>query len=386
MTTSPLLRIAVLWIAGLGASMQFAKITVSFPTLQQIYPGSDATLGLLLSSISVLGVLLGLVAGQMVASFGFRRMLVWALVGGGILSGFQSLLPDLGWFMASRVIEGVSHLSIVVAAPTLMALLTPEKWRFLSMTLWSAFFGVGYALTTAFGPWLIDTFGAGAVFATHAIYMLLMSVLVALFLPKGATERPPFPGFVALMKRHVAAYSSPREFAPGAGWLFYTCTFVSLMTVLPLLLEGFDRDVLIPMLPIASILSSFTISALLLRSYAAVTVVQIGLAASLVISAAALILPLNGWLFVALFVALGLVQSGSFAAVPQLNTEPASQALSNGAMAQMGNLGNLVGTPLMFALLTSLGTTSVYLMLMVCFGGAIAAHGWLAHLRRRQAS
>ncbi|WP_265020358.1 MFS transporter [Cognatishimia activa] len=379
---SPFLLILILWGAGLGASMQFAKVTVSFPALQEIYEGSDTALGLLLSSISVLGVLLGLVAGLLVASYGFRRMLMWALFLGATLSAVQTLLPELKVFLLTRLLEGLSHLAIVVAAPTLMALVAPANWRNLAMTLWSAFFGVGYALTAAIGPVLINSFGSAALFGAHAIYLLIFAILVMLFLPKGAAQRETFPKLTDLLRRHWKAYSSPYEFAPAAGWLFYTCTFVSVMTVVPPMLTEFERAVLVPFMPIASIVSSFTLNAMLLRYLPAIVVVQIGLIGALAFAMTGLWLPLSGWMFIGMFAFMGLVQSASFASIPQLNPSAKSQALANGAMSQMGNLGNLVGTPLMFALLSGFGVTSIYVMLIGCYGAAFVAHLWLAHLRR----
>lgn len=363
--------------------MQFAKITVGFGALQATYDGSDTALGLLLSSISLLGVILGLVAGLLVASYGFRRMLLWALFGGAAIAALQASLPPVSFFMATRILEGLSHLGIVVAAPTLMALLAPANWRFLAMTLWSAFFGVGFAITAAVGPYIIEVFGADGLFISHAAYMALMGVLVAIYLPKGAVKREPFPRLPDLMRRHWAAYSSPYEFAPGAGWLFYTCTFVSIMTVVPPLLNDFERTVLVPLMPLASIASSFTLSALLLRYLTAVRVIQIGLIGAAFFSLSGFWMPLSGWMFIGVFASMGLVQSASFASIPQLNPSATSQALANGAMSQMGNMGNLIGTPLMFALLTSFGIYSIYLMLVVCFIAALVAHIWLAHLRNR---
>ncbi|WP_421749420.1 MFS transporter [Cognatishimia sp.] len=382
-TSSAILLILILFGAGLGASMQFAKVTVGFGILKSTYAGSDTVLGLLLSSISLLGVILGLVAGLLVASYGFRRMLLWALFGGALFSAVQAFLPPVGLFMVSRILEGVSHLGIVVAAPTLMALLAPANWRFLAMTLWSAFFGVGFAITTAVGPHIIEAYGAFGLFFGHAAYMVLMALLVALYLPKGAAKREAFPNFPDLLRRHWTAYSSPYEFAPGAGWLFYTCTFVSIMTVVPPLLNEFERNVLVPLMPIASIVSSFTLNAFLLRYLSAIRVIQIGLIGAVLFSLSGFWMPLSGWLFIGVFASMGLVQSASFASIPQLNPTATSQALANGAMSQMGNLGNLIGTPLMFALFTSFGVNSIYLMLVVCYGAAFVAHVWLARLRNR---
>ena len=384
-TTRPLLLILILWSAGLGAAMQFAKVTVSLEGLRAAYNGSDTVLGLMLSSISFLGVLLGLVAGLLVASYGFRRMLLWALFGGGALSVVQAFLPPVEAFMLSRLLEGMSHLGIVVAAPTLIALIAPENLRFLAMTLWSAFFAVAYALTTAIAPLIIANFGASGVFTAHGIFMAVIGILVLRNLPSGTAERVPFPPFSEIMQRHWAAYRSPYQFAPGAVWLFYTCTFVSVITVVPPLLTEFERTVLVPLLPIAGIASSFTIAASLLRFFSAVRVLLIGLSCALAFSLSGFILPLSGWMLIGLFASMGMIQSATFAEIPELNKTANDQALANGAMSQMGNLGNLISTPIMFALFSAFGTWSIYGMLSVCFGTAIAVHLFLTALRRKEA-
>jgi predicted MFS family arabinose efflux permease len=128
-------------------------------------------------------------------------------------------------------------------------------------------------------------------------------------------------------------------------------------------------------MPLVSIAVSMTAGVALLRRIAAVRVVELGFAGSL---AAAL------WLWaspgaplacLALAAAMGLIQGASFAAVAQLNDTAASQARANGAMAQMGNLGNTIGTPVMAAGLIWLG----YAALPVLAGGAFLA-GLLVHL------
>lgn len=54
----------------------------------------------------------------------------------------------------------------------------------------------------------------------------------------------------------------------------------------------------------------------------------------------------------ALFAGLGLVQGASFVAVAEINANVDQRALGYGVMAQIGNLGNLMGTPLLLAILT----------------------------------
>jgi predicted MFS family arabinose efflux permease len=70
-----------------------------------------------------------------------------------------------------------------------------------------------------------------------------------------------------------------------------------------------------------------------------------------------------------------LIQGGSFAVVPQLNETAVTQAQANGAMAQMGNLGNTMGTPVMVAALTVFGYNALPM-----FVGMALVIGLLAHL------
>jgi nitrate/nitrite transporter NarK len=84
---------------------------------------------------------------------------------------------------------------------------------------------------------------------------------------------------------------------------------------------------------------------------------------------------------VCLFAVLGLVQGGSFAAVPILNQTPETQALSYGAMAQMGNAGNLLGTPVLLAVLGRTSEAGMLITVIGVYAAAILAHVALARKR-----
>lgn len=68
------------------------------------------------------------------------------------MSALQSLMPAYPLMLASRIVEGASHLAIVVVGPTMIATLAPAHRRPLAMTLWSSFFGVTYAVLALIGP------------------------------------------------------------------------------------------------------------------------------------------------------------------------------------------------------------------------------------------
>jgi DHA1 family inner membrane transport protein len=79
--------------------------------------------------------------------------------------------------------------------------------------------------------------------------------------------------------------------------------------------------------------------------------------------------------------ALGLVQSASFAAIPQLNPDPAARARAAGAIAQLGNVGTTLGTPVLVWLIAQAGVTglAIFLAAFGCVG--IAVHSLQARRR-----
>lgn len=385
-----LLLILLLWGAGLGAAGQFAKFSVILPEMAMLYPGHGASIGFLVSLVSCVGVALGLIAGVMLNRVGARRTLLVSLVLGAAVSLFQSLLPPFPVILASRVLEGLSHLGIVVAAPTLISTLASAHYRSLAMSLWGTFFGVSFALTAWLGIPLVHTHGVDTLLLVHAGHMTVMAGLLAVLLPEHKasaqelTEKNPQPLFGNFLNRHRQAYGSPFIAAPSVGWMFYAATFVALMSVMPTLMPADQRSLVAGVMPLASIAVSMTLGVYLLKLMRAVQVVTLGFIIAMLMAIAFSLFPSTPWIPIALTGSLGLVQGASYAAIPQLNTRPADQAIAYGTMAQTGNMGNIIGTPL---LLSVLGLANLQVMMTVVIGlylSAIALQSLLARARKRQ--
>ena len=381
------LRVFALWAAGLGAAAQYAKMSVIFDLLPDLYPEAGPALGFLVSLVGGVGILFGVVAGLMVARIRYRRALLFALWLGAAVSAFQALLPGFGWMLASRVVEGLSHLAIVVAAPTLIAQLSTIKDRGFTLTLWGTFFGVAFAILTLAGRPLALMWGVPALFAAHALYMagcaLVLSATLRSLPEEGA--QPPF-SLSQIWRDHLAIYRSPFLSAPAAGWLFYTFSFVSILTVLPPYLPEGWRAITMAAMPLTSIAVSLTIGVALLRRLPAVRVVQAGFALSALSMVWLWLTPGFPLPCLALAAAMGLIQGASFTAVAQLNHGPAAQAQANGAVAQMGNLGNSLGTPVMAFGLVTFGGAALPLLAGGAFVLGLVAHLLLSAARRRRAA
>ncbi|WP_417433905.1 MFS transporter [Hoeflea sp.] len=381
---SPLFLVITLWAAGLGAAAQFAKIVVIFPELQAHYGETGAISGYLVSLISVMGMLFGLVAGVMAIQIGVRRLLLSGLYLGAAVSAWQTTLPGFEWMLASRLLEGMSHLAIVVSAPTLIAQFTTQRHQAKALTLWGTYFGVAFAGIALSAPLILEIAGLGGLSALHATYMAIFALLLTVVLPaEDRRAAPPWPSFGDILRRHVTAYTSPFITAPALGWLFYTLTFVSMLTILPTMVDPAQRAFVAAAMPLASIVASMTIGNVLLGRFTAVSVIIIGFALAIGLVLVFLLTGPDAWLFIAIFAALGLVQGASFAAVPQLNASLPDRALANGAIAQTGNLGNALGTPAMLAVAATGAATGLPALLIGCYAIAIAVHMALARSRAK---
>ncbi len=384
--TSPRTSFALvfaLWGAGLGAAAQYGKISVIFDRLPGLYPEAGAAVGWAVSLVGLVGIIFGVAAGLLVARIRYRRALLSALWLGAAVSALQGLLPSFQGFLTLRALEGLSHLGLVVAAPTLIAQLTEARHRGWALTLWGTFFGVAFAVLAWAGLPLVEAYGVPALLWAHAAYMAAFAVLLGLWLRKLPGQGPDTPlSLAGLMRDHVVIYRSPFTSAPGLGWLFYTFCFVSILTVIPPYLPQDMRALVMGAMPLTSIAVSMTLGVWLLRYRTAIWVVCAGFAFSALALAWLWVMPGLPLACLALAGAMGLVQGATFAAVPQLNDTADGQARANGAMAQMGNIGNTLGTPVMAVALSVAG----YAALPLLAGGAMLAglvlHMWLAQRRR----
>lgn len=371
--SAPILVI-VLWCSGLGAAAQFSKISLVFSDLEAFYTGGQASpmFGFILSIISFLGIVFGLTAGLILARVGFRKMLIAGLILGAIIALIESILPPLPIMMGLRLIEGASHLIITVAAPTLIAQLCAVRFVPVAMTLWSTFFGVAYALTAWFGEPLVAAYGVPSIFYAHAIWMFACAVLLWIALPKVEdTDTAPIKN---LLRQHVTVYANPATSAPAFAWLCYTLTFVSLLAVLPPFIDETARALTVGLMPLAGIATSMTLGVFLLRFMSPVRVVIVGFAAAACVIVLFVVAPADPILCVALFATLGLVQGANFAAIPALNASASDRAHANGAVAQMGNLGNTFGTPIVLGMIAVMGFGGIVLFALIAYGVGIAAH------------
>jgi len=381
------LTILALWCAGLGAAAQFGKISILYQDLALHYAGAGTIgIGFMVSVVGLVGLIFGTTAGLLVARVGARRAILWALALGALVSLLQGFLPPYPLMMATRVLEGASHLTIVVVGPTAIASVASARMQGAAMTLWSSFFGLTYAVLAVAAPPLVAVGGDAALFWGHAGWMLGCLAVLSVLMPRDIlpVSRP---DRGSIWAQHVQIYASPRLGAPAMGFVCYTVTYVALLTLLPpILTPGWGEFAAVAM-PLVSISVSLTLGVWLLARVSAVHMVQAGFAVGIVASLALWVLWGTGETEAAaallLAAALGIVQGASFAALAQLNAGADNRARAAGAIAQFGNLGTTTGTPLLALILTAAGVTGLTLFVAGFCALGILLHALQASRRKR---
>jgi MFS family permease len=366
--------IALLWTTGLLAAAQFAKLTLTFDALTQVYAGAPVPLAV--SGVSVVGIAGGALAGFFVAKIGARPAVLMAVAVSSALSLLQGLEMSFAVFMATRILEGFGHLLLVVALPTMMAALAKPSDKSVVMGLWGTFFGVGYALLAFVIPSIEAWGGVRAVYVGHGLLLAAILPVVWLCLPRVMAAGGVMPNFIAV---HRAIYANPSYFAPGLGHGIYTAIFIALVAFLPAKL---DAIWLTPVLPLANLSGTFA-SGFIARHIPASKLSIGGFAVAGILFA---VLGMSGSIIVALcaMFAIGVTAGANFAAVPEFNETPQDQARANGAMAQLGNIGTFSGTPI-YALVAASLWGIVGVSIIICVAGVVFA-GFAYRLARKSAA
>ena len=350
--------VILLWVAGLLAAAQFAKVSLVLKDVARFFQSDLAGVAPIASVVGVIGIVFGVMAGAFVTRLGARRVILWALIGGGALSLFQAIGLGFTTMMALRIFEGISHLALVVAAPTLMVRVSAPQDHSVVMGLWATFFGVSFAISAVVLPALVALGGLKLVWAVHGVLMLVIAGCLAPFLPKGTRSAVQ----IQWVAEHRLIYSSPRLVAPALGFFWHTLMFVALLTFLPAQVPVWVA-VLLPLLSLVG-----TFGAGFLARWIAPD--RIAVAGFLATAALALIGFGASVPTLLLFVFIGLVPGASFAAIPHFNTAPEDVARAQGAVAQLGNIGTASGTPLYAMALGGVGLGP--LTIALCVFGVIS--------------
>ena len=350
--------ILLVFVIGLNAAAQVIKISLTLHPLSIEFNRSLPEISILVSLVGLISILFGLVTGNIVATFGARRVMLIALLIGAFTSLLEALLPQFLLMSILRLIEGFSHLALVVAAPAMLAHVANDRDRPIAMALWATFFGMAFAIGTVIVPKLLAWGGLQLLFASHGFFLLILTLLLA--------WRAPYSKKMSLnlkfLSTHFTTYSTPELCTPGLGFVFYTFIYVAFLTFLPDVVSHQSWQFWLPLLSLTATL----LAGWLARFLNVLTISLTGF--SMIVAGGFAVLAnfeLAIWI---MFIGLGLVPAAQFAMIPALNVSEADRAIASGAIAQMGNIGTASGTPVFAILMVWGGPNYLLLSILIAAG------------------
>ncbi len=234
--------------AGVVSAFQFGKPSIALPALQASLGIGIASVSWLLSAFALVGATLGLWIGLRVDAWGARRVLLAGLATQAAASALGGLAVSFPWLFASRVVEGVGFLAVVVAGPALVHEAARPRRRDRAFALWGTFMPVGMGALMLVAP-LLEPLGWRALWMANAALLAIYAALLVVFTRHGgappAGRLPGGPRVSGAPARDPAQVSGLRRVLALRGpWLVaglfiaFSSMFFSVFTFLPTILEG----------------------------------------------------------------------------------------------------------------------------------------------------
>lgn len=171
--------VAAALFAGVIAGFTFGKMSPALPLLREEFGLSLIETGWLVSAFNTLAVASAIFFGLFADRVGALRFCLFgvgSVAAGGLLG---ALSPGAPLLIASRLIEGMGFLSIVVSAPGLVAAATPPERRGVVFGLWSSYLPFGAGIIIAASPLLIERAGWRGLWLLVTLAALAGALLLA---------------------------------------------------------------------------------------------------------------------------------------------------------------------------------------------------------------
>ncbi|MCS6965743.1 MAG: MFS transporter [Candidatus Kapabacteria bacterium] len=184
-------RAAEQWVLAATVFVSFFDTFALLPVLPVYIKslGAEAwQIGLVMSTYSLVGLLMQTAGGYVADVFGRKPSVVLSLFGAALALGFYGLAPSVMWLGVLRVFHGATGAFFL---PSLFALVGERAGfqRAKAMGKIGALVGLAAVVAPPIGGMVARWFGAPALFASIAILMAVMALLVWRYIPETLTQR-----------------------------------------------------------------------------------------------------------------------------------------------------------------------------------------------------
>ncbi len=362
-SATPWVDIALLLGAGIVAAFHVGKVPPSLPLLRAELGFGLTTAGWVLSTVNIVGMIIGMAAGLLADRIGARRLLLAGLALLAVADVAGSLAQDVLAIILGRFLEGIGFFAVVVAAPPSILRLATARDAKLGMALWSTYMPAGTATMMVIAPFLLQSIGwRGLWLANGALAVLCLLAL----LRRG--HRPTAHGHA----RIDDLWQSIRATLAARGPLLLALCFGT-YTFCWMALVGFLPTYMIEQRGIAAgtagLLTAAVVAANIVGNLGSSPLQALGVPRWALIALAVLAMAIGTivafdetasdiWRYIGClaFSAIGGLGPGAlFASVPHNAPRPALIGATGGLMMQGSNLGSTLGPPALALVVTALG-------------------------------
>lgn len=355
--------VVLVLIVGCVVAGQVGKVPPALPLIREDLGLGLVQAGWVATAINSVTATLGIALGLFAARLGGRNALLagLALMTLGCLAGVAAASGAV--LIASRVLESLGFVLVVVAAPSLLAVqaAADPEWRRALLVLWSCYMPLGSGLMLLLAPALLAQDGWRALWGWNAL--LLGLCLVAALARR---TRLPVAGGGSLPPRSLRqGLVLPGPWIMGLCFACYSSIWFIIVTWLPtyaVSTMGFSLQAA-AWLTAAAVLSNIG------GNLSAHWLLARGLPRWGIIAASLVLIGSLGWLVftsgvdplvrsVAAVVACsvpGALPAAILAGVPLHVRQPAQLAVANATIMQCSNLGTFLGPPAIAALASAFG-------------------------------
>ncbi len=153
------IMLIALFVAAVAAPVNMYKVPPVMPVLMDVFGLDLTSANLLMSVFAVAGVVLGIPAGLIVQRIGFKRSGLIAIASVVVGSALGALSSGAAMLLASRAIEGLSFVLMMVVAPAIIAVWFTAEERGVPMGVFAIWVPAGSMIMFNLAPALEARFG-----------------------------------------------------------------------------------------------------------------------------------------------------------------------------------------------------------------------------------
>lgn len=357
--------------AGVLAAFQVGKVHIALPSIRLSFSLGLVGASWILSALNTVGLFTATPVGTFCSRIGNKSAVVAGLFFVAAASALGGFSPSLKWLLATRFLEGIGFMMIVVAAPSLIVEVADPKKLRLALAGWSAYMPGGIALINLLAAPVLEHHTWRTVWWLNALLLFGLSVVIGFFGKKRLTS--------GTKTQRLGPWNELSRVVAARGPVFlavifamYTMQHLSVMGFMPTLLH--DRfqisqariGMLVSVAMASNIVGNLAAGFLLQRGIHRSRLIIL---TSIFMACMTVVMFTPKLPFVAFYCCTfafscvgGMIPSSLISAVPFYSPSPSLLGATNGLLVQGSCLGIVAGPPMMSLIATHLGWSWVPVM------------------------